>query len=255
MDRTASCFDAETLAQASTKSSTRRKTKKVVDRVRRVEFETFAVTLREEMKPSGTLETIYVERAIVAAWRLRDAVETDRQGLLANVGVDSIDLLGRIGDDARRETDRAERSLRRSLDSLMEIRGDLRNDWGRPARLDTTVAPMEDDNTVYGPELESNEWPIVPTEERHDPEPALDDDTPLPRWEDRLVFDFNVSDESPVVKGTWVTVAQIVSLIVDGQTWADILRSHPELSEEDIRVCLSYATEQENDDTRGLYLP
>jgi uncharacterized protein (DUF433 family) len=255
MDRTASCFDAETLAQASTKSSTRRKSKKLIDRVRRVEFEAFAVTLREEMQPSSVLETIYVERAIVAAWRLQETVEADRQGLLANVGVDSIDLLGRIGDDLRRETDRAERSLRRALDSLMEIRGDRRNAWGQAARLDTTVAPMENDESVYGPELEANEWTIVPVEAPDDLEPVVDDDAPLPRWQDRLVFDFNVSDESPVVKGTWVTVAQIVSLIVDGQTWADILRSHPELSEEDIRVCLSYATEQENDDTRGIYLP
>jgi uncharacterized protein (DUF433 family) len=185
---------------------------------------------------------------------MREAVEADRQGLLANVGVDSIDLLGRIGDDLRRETNRAERSLRRALDSLMEIRGDRRNAWGQPARLDTSVPPMADD-AVYGPELEANEWPIVPSVESHDPEPADDDNSPLPRWQDRLVFDFNVSDDSPIVKGTWVTVAQIVSLIVDGHTWADILRSHPELSEEDIRVCLSYATEQENDDTRGIYLP
>ena len=64
-------------------------------------------------------------------------------------------------------------------------------------------------------------------------------------WEGRLVFDLNVSENSPVVKGTWVTVGQVVSLIVDGWTWSDILRTHPELAEEDIRACLAYTVAEE----------
>ncbi len=65
------------------------------------------------------------------------------------------------------------------------------------------------------------------------------------RWQERLVLDQNVSETSPVVKGTWVTVSQIVSLIVDGWSWSDILRTHPELTEADIRCCLAYNVEQE----------
>ena len=57
----------------------------------------------------------------------------------------------------------------------------------------------------------------------------------------------NVSETSPVVKGTWITVSHVVSLIVDGYTWADILRSHPELSEDDVRVCVAYAVAQDQD--------
>lgn len=72
-----------------------------------------------------------------------------------------------------------------------------------------------------------------------------DEPDPTPPWQDRLVFDFNVSESSPVVKGTWVTAGHIVSLIVDGWTWSDILRCHPELTEDDIRVCLAYAVENE----------
>ena len=67
-----------------------------------------------------------------------------------------------------------------------------------------------------------------------------------PSWNERLVYDFDVSEASPVVKGTWVTVAHVVSLIVDGWTWADILRSYPELSEDDIRTCVAYAMAEEN---------
>jgi uncharacterized protein (DUF433 family) len=62
----------------------------------------------------------------------------------------------------------------------------------------------------------------------------------------RLEFDPNVSD-SPVIKGTWVTVRQIVSLIVDGHTWSDILRSHPEITEADIRAALTYAASEDDD--------
>lgn len=65
------------------------------------------------------------------------------------------------------------------------------------------------------------------------------------RWRDRLTFDPEVSDTSPIIKGTWVTAGQVVALIVDGWSWADILRAHPELSEDDIRACLSYTVEAE----------
>ena len=70
--------------------------------------------------------------------------------------------------------------------------------------------------------------------------PAQGEEPLAENWQGRLIFDFNVSEASPVVKGTWVTVGHVVSLIVDGWTWGDILRTHPELTEEDIRVCLAY---------------
>lgn len=62
-----------------------------------------------------------------------------------------------------------------------------------------------------------------------------------PAYLDRLVFDHEVSSTSPVVKGTWVTVDHIVSIIVDGGTWAGILRDHPEIEEADIHACMAYA--------------
>ncbi len=86
-------------------------------------------------------------------------------------------------------------------------------------------------------EIEPNEWPIFPRAgDEIEPVPAEES----PHWRDRLVFDFDVSDASPVIKGTWITVGHVISLIVDGETWADILRSHPELTEADIRTCLAY---------------
>ncbi len=70
------------------------------------------------------------------------------------------------------------------------------------------------------------------------------DDDP-PRWQDRLIFDFAVSEDSPVVKGTFVTVSRIVSLIVDGATWNDVRNAHPELNDADIRVSLAYELDRE----------
>ena len=53
-----------------------------------------------------------------------------------------------------------------------------------------------------------------------------------------------------MIRGSWVTVSQVVSLIVDGWTWSDILRTHPELTEDDIRTCLTY-TVAEEEGSRG----
>jgi uncharacterized protein (DUF433 family) len=247
MERSANLFDVETISQ-TTKLSSRRsgksKPRSKAGAALRAEFESFAAALREELGPEGILQSIYAERAIVAAWLLREAVEAERAVVLECLGADSIDLFGRLADDLRRQTDRAERSLARTLESLNQLRTADRPAWGQAAELDTTVRPVED-------EVVSDQFPTFPT--TIDDE-AGEDQAPQPRWQDRLVFDKYVSDASPVVKGTWITVAQIVSLIVDGQTWADILRSHPELTEDDIRTCLSYATEQESSGSCGTYL-
>ncbi len=259
MDRTASRFDVETLAPASPKAQSRRKrgvavTSKsvLIDQARRVEFETFAASLRKEFAPVGMLDVIYVDRAILSAWRLREAIDAERAGILGGLGVDSREIFDRLADDFHRRSDRAERSLRRAVDTLGSIRISGRKAWGVAIKLDTTVVPVEAE-LPSDDEILPNEWTVVPFEDEPS-EAYVADDAPLPRWQDRLVFDPNVSDDSPVVKGTWITVAQIVTLIVDGSTWSDILRSHPELTEEDIRICLSYATEGETDQSRGIYL-
>lgn len=66
-----------------------------------------------------------------------------------------------------------------------------------------------------------------------------------PALPDSLEWNRDVSATSPVVKGTWITVNQIVSLIVDGWRWAEILRAHSELVEDDIRAALAYTIAEE----------
>src|SRR5438270_309004 len=110
MDRTARRFDAETTSRIITTTSGRAFRPAGVERVA---FEAFAVTLREELAPRGLLESIHADRVVLAAWRLREATEADRIGLIEGLGADSADLFGRLDADLRRRSTRAERALRR----------------------------------------------------------------------------------------------------------------------------------------------
>jgi uncharacterized protein (DUF433 family) len=243
MERNALRFGAETITRttkASPRSKGKRKSRGKAVAALRSEFAVFADGLLRELAPEGLLASIHAERVIIAAWRLREAVEAEKTGILEGVFAESDDFFGRLAEELRAQTDRAERALNYTLALL---RGGERGVWGSPARLDTTVRPVEDDAV-------SDQFPVFL-------EPVSEDgfdEASSPRPEDRLVFDHAVSETSPVVKGTWITVAQIVSLIVDGQTWADILRSHPELIEDDIRICLAYATEEESHGPCGANL-
>ena len=210
---------------------------------RGVDFESFVSTFRHALVPASPLEQILADRLILAAWRLQLASAVEFDTALA-------------GDDLpplSRETQDAEHTLEKSLELLEASRADRLGRDDRSAPEPTATADDERDEfaDTYAPDEAnfSNEWPTLPVveDDADDADPVDADSAVAPRWQDRLVFDFNVSETSPVVKGTWVTVGHVVTLIVDGWNWSDILRTHPELTEDDIRICLSYAVEQDND--------
>jgi uncharacterized protein (DUF433 family) len=204
------------------------------ERRRRVEPSAdFVAEVRRELAPAGIVETLLVDLIARSAWRLAS------------------------GEGRRPSTLRAaERGLLRGLSALEGLRGRPTSAWG--------VAPPRPGTPSHGPapevgpsidparlarcapyHVEGLGWDLdLESGEPSDRDEA--DSTHGGRWRRRLIFDPAVSETSPVVKGTWISVAQIISLIVDGWTWADILRSHPELTEDDIRACLSYAVEQED---------
>ena len=221
----------------------------------KVSFESFAETIRADLPAKSILEKVLVERVILAAWRLHVASERD---------VERISLLDRV-NPVTPEILRSECSLETAFSLLETARRLSRPRWGVASEAELASRPKtrdieENDSTDAFPHL-SNEWPILhadsnprdsfrevisePAEEETIEEELVDEPAPT-RWQDRLVFDFNVSETSPVVKGTWITVNQVVSMIVDGCRWSDILRDHPELTEEDIRTCLAYTIEQDN---------
>lgn len=68
------------------------------------------------------------------------------------------------------------------------------------------------------------------------------------------IHDENLSDllindieNGIIVKGTFVTVKEIESLVIDGCTHSDILKLYPELNEDDIRACITYAVMHQDD--------
>jgi uncharacterized protein (DUF433 family) len=62
-------------------------------------------------------------------------------------------------------------------------------------------------------------------------------------WQDRIVVDPKVLTGKPVVYGTRISVELVVGLLAAGWSHAQILASYPHLTEEDVRACLSYASE------------
>jgi hypothetical protein len=226
--------NADLAAQVKEKriARTKARSQAVKQSAQAAEFASFADQILDELHPSGLLERLMADQVAHSAWRLQASLERKASRDQSGSG-------GAPSPKRNRPTasEQASRSFRESFEAFEMIRNRL-----KPAR----PAMVRFSNPIET-EIESNEWPIVPFEEFDDTSLETDSEaSQIPDWRDRLIFDFEVSDLSPVVKGTWITVSHVVSLIVDGWTWADILRSHPELTEDDIRICVSYAMDEEN---------
>jgi len=210
------------------------------------EYADFSATLRRELAPATILEDVIVDRVILAAWRLQ--VLSLEESLLAHDGK----ALAPI----RQETLRVECSLETSLMLLDASRRARPTSWGHAQKIDTRFVEQAD--TEFSEESEpfsqadySNEWVTLPEvdSDEVDTQDVTEETVERVRWEDRLTFDENISQTSPVVTGTWVTANQVVSRIVDGWSWSDVLRSYPELTECDIRACLAYTVDQDGIDS------
>lgn len=191
------------------------------------EFAAFARSLRHELDPQTAIEGVLVEMAIRAAWSwLRESTGSTRAARLL------------------------ERSFTRILARLERLRARRQSRWGAPVHASQAVplaepeAPRAKPLRVVPYHVEGQGFDLA----LNAGETEVDaDEAAAENWRARLTFDTAISDSSPVVKGTWVTASQVVSLVVDGWSWAEILRTHPELTESDIRACLAYTVEQEDE--------
>jgi uncharacterized protein (DUF433 family) len=61
-------------------------------------------------------------------------------------------------------------------------------------------------------------------------------------WEGRIVIDPEILCGKPVVKGTRLAVEFIVDLLAQGWSAADVLKSYPGVTHDDILACLAYAS-------------
>jgi uncharacterized protein (DUF433 family) len=71
----------------------------------------------------------------------------------------------------------------------------------------------------------------------------IDDIVLVMSWQERVILDPKVLAGKPVVKGTRISVELIVDLLANGWTQDQILDSYPQLTTDDIRACLAYASE------------
>lgn len=62
-------------------------------------------------------------------------------------------------------------------------------------------------------------------------------------WQERIVCTPGVVGGRPRIKGTRLAVSLILGFMAAGSTEADILEHYKELSADDVRACLRYASE------------
>jgi uncharacterized protein (DUF433 family) len=64
-------------------------------------------------------------------------------------------------------------------------------------------------------------------------------------YRDRIVIDPAVRFGKPCVRGTRITVGDVLSYLASGMREDNILADFPQLTSEDIRACLAYAADRE----------
>lgn len=62
-------------------------------------------------------------------------------------------------------------------------------------------------------------------------------------WQEHIIADPQILVGKPVIKGTRLAVEFIVDLLAQGWSEGEILRNYPGITQDDIRACLSYASE------------
>jgi uncharacterized protein (DUF433 family) len=62
---------------------------------------------------------------------------------------------------------------------------------------------------------------------------------------DRIVLDPEIRFGKPTVRGTRITVGDVLSYLAGGMSEEEILADFSQLSHEDIRACLAFAAERE----------
>jgi uncharacterized protein (DUF433 family) len=69
---------------------------------------------------------------------------------------------------------------------------------------------------------------------------------------ERITIDQSVRFGKPCVRGTRITVGDVLSYLAAGMSEEQITTEFPQLAREDIRACLAYAAERER---RSVTLP
>ena len=68
---------------------------------------------------------------------------------------------------------------------------------------------------------------------------------PPPDYRERIALDPAVRFGKPTVRGTRITVGDVLGYLAGGVSEDELLADFPQLSREDIRACLAFAAERE----------
>ena len=64
-------------------------------------------------------------------------------------------------------------------------------------------------------------------------------------YRSRIALDPEVRFGKPCIRGTRITVGDVLSYLASGMTEAEVLTDFPQLTPDDIRACLAFAAERE----------
>ncbi|MEO7085828.1 MAG: DUF433 domain-containing protein [Gemmatimonadaceae bacterium] len=64
-------------------------------------------------------------------------------------------------------------------------------------------------------------------------------------YHERIVLDPEVRFGKPVVRGTRITVGDILGYLAGGMSEGELLADFPQLTRDDVRACLAFAADRE----------
>jgi uncharacterized protein (DUF433 family) len=67
----------------------------------------------------------------------------------------------------------------------------------------------------------------------------------MPDLMDRITLDPEIRSGKPIIRGTRITVADVLEYLAGGMTPEEILSDFPSLTEEDIRAVFAFAAQRE----------
>ncbi|MEO7085159.1 MAG: DUF433 domain-containing protein [Gemmatimonadaceae bacterium] len=65
-------------------------------------------------------------------------------------------------------------------------------------------------------------------------------------YHERIVLDPEVRFGKPVVRGTRITVGDVLGYLAGGMTEDEVLADFPQLTRDDLRACLAFAADREH---------
>ena len=64
-------------------------------------------------------------------------------------------------------------------------------------------------------------------------------------YRDHIVIDPGIRFGKPTIRGTRITVGDVLSYLAAGMSEAEVIADFPHLTRDDIRACLAFAAERE----------